>query len=277
MLSVWSHFHNRWEPTNPIIFPGGEVHTDIMNVEKSAYYRIKADIRNSNDVMALLMLTDALRRFSIVSNPGIELYMPYLPYARQDREQEGFSLSLKVFCDLINSQEYRRVTILDCHSDVGPALLNNSRNIPVEDLVPSLETLKLAPGTYVVAPDQGAYKKCARVAAKLGLPLISAQKKRDPKTGKVELSFREYDDLYSAQHGTPALLVVDDICDGGMTFKLLADQVADKVDIRLWVTHGIFSKGLEPLKRYSKIYTANNWSENLTLSEGKLQEFPYVY
>jgi len=46
------------------------------------------------------------------------------------------------------------------------------------------------------------------------------------------------------------VLIVDDICDGGMTFKLLARDLlaAGAKEVHPYVTHGIFSKGLDTLK-----------------------------
>jgi len=44
-------------------------------------------------------------------------------------------------------------------------------------------------------------------------------------------------------------MIVDDICDGGATFILLAKELyaAGAKEVNLFVTHGIFSKGLIPL------------------------------
>ena len=46
------------------------------------------------------------------------------------------------------------------------------------------------------------------------------------------------------------VLIIDDICDGGMTFKLLAKDLlaAGAKSVVLFVTHGLFSKGLQTLK-----------------------------
>jgi hypoxanthine phosphoribosyltransferase len=60
-------------------------------------------------------------------------------------------------------------------------------------------------------------------------------------------------------------LVVDDICDGGGTFNLLAeafqkDPHAAKSDLSLYVSHGIFSKGIRAINdRYVNIFTTDSW------------------
>ncbi|HCW17254.1 MAG TPA: phosphoribosylpyrophosphate synthetase, partial [Achromobacter sp.] len=59
------------------------------------------------------------------------------------------------------------------------------------------------------------------------------------------------------------VLVVDDICDGGRTFLELASALRDttRQPVYLYVTHGIFSKGLGELNaRYAGIFTAYDWT-----------------
>ena len=49
-------------------------------------------------------------------------------------------------------------------------------------------------------------------------------------------------------------LVIDDICDGGRTFINLAEKllIMGANDLYLYVTHGIFSKGLPSIHEYYK-------------------------
>ena len=55
-------------------------------------------------------------------------------------------------------------------------------------------------------------------------------------------------------------MIVDDICDGGRTFTALATELRNITSgpIFLYVTHGIFSHGLDVFKGLiDKIYVAN--------------------
>ena len=109
-------------------FSGGECHVKISDLEITERTNILANLNNSDDVMSLLLIVDAVRRI----NPSTQvlLTIPYFPYARQDRVcNEGEALSVKVMADLINSLNCAGVTIYDPHSDVTPALLNNCRAI----------------------------------------------------------------------------------------------------------------------------------------------------
>jgi len=63
------------------------------------------------------------------------------------------------------------------------------------------------------------------------------------------------------------VIVVDDLCDGGKTFELLAQSIFDPTRnypnierLDLSITHGIFSKGLDKLMRwYNTIFTTNSF------------------
>ena len=109
-------------------FPAGEVGVSVHfdnNSPKTDLVKISANLTSSDEVMKLLMITDALKRN--IPNAQQELTIGlYSLWVVKDRVcSEGESLSIKVFANLINAQEYSRVIIFDPHSDVTPALLNN--------------------------------------------------------------------------------------------------------------------------------------------------------
>ena len=79
------------EDIDSLVFNGGEVH--VKNVPEIDI--LFAKIRNSEDLMKLLLVTDAHKR---EYGHNFKLLMPYIPYARQDRvANEGEALSIKVF------------------------------------------------------------------------------------------------------------------------------------------------------------------------------------
>ena len=105
----------------------------------------------------------------------------------------------------------------------------------------------------LVAPDAGAIKKVLKVAQVTGLPMVRADKIRDVNTGAITETV-----VYSDHIKDKSFLIVDDICDGGRTFIELEKVLRPLTDayVYLYVTHGIFSKGLEPLGCFNKVYTA---------------------
>lgn len=263
-------FHDMIVPLTMFQFSGGEtqVSLDTEKLKKrilfpgmveSGYvnFSITAHIRNG-DIMPLALIVDALRR---TVNVPIQLNLPYLPYARQDRLMNpGESLALKVFCDFINSLNFKSVTIDDCHSDVGVALLNNvvhrkQHTILKEELFNQFDA--------VVAPDAGAMKKTAEFVKVLNedkpTDMIRADKVRDVTTGEITGT-----EVYGDVEGK-TLLIVDDICDGGRTFIELAKVLRAKgaKKIVLMVTHGIFSKGKDVLLEHiDEVYAKYDWTQD---------------
>ncbi|RQR65356.1 ribose-phosphate pyrophosphokinase [Burkholderia sp. Bp9125] len=257
---------SRWVELTTLMFPGGEMHVTVEVNVLADELHIQAHLPDSAAVMTLLMATDALRR-AYPSVP-ISLELPYVPYARQDRvANEGEALGAKVFCDLINMQGYTRVLVQDPHSDVVTALLDR---VVIEDPLPALRsTLERIHAltderVALVAPDAGARKRVLKLAAALGTDVVYADKVRDTRTGAITGT--------EVQGELPArtLLVVDDICDGGRTFTELATALKLKQEAQglakplfLYVTHGIFSKGLDPLlAHYDAVFTRNNWTSD---------------
>lgn len=243
-------------------FPGGERHARLPAAQLSAAmdtaWTIEARIYTPADIMDLLLVTDALKR-TIQVGSTLRLVMPYVPYARQDRVAlEGEPLSAAVFCTLINSMKFDEVEVWDPHSDVTPALLKNVRIRPTKDLMTATFEGKgvshLLTDCAFVAPDAGARKRVANLAKTFGTDAVFADKKRDPVSGKLS-GAQVLGDLPARP-----LLVVDDICDGGGTFLELARVLREKTNqpLYLYVTHGLFTKGLDALMGcYDGVFSAN--------------------
>jgi ribose-phosphate pyrophosphokinase len=246
-------------------FPGGEVFLNFKEKRKlpvdPVRYTIKAKLRNSNDVMTLLMLKDALDRY-LGTKLEKNLEMHYVPYARQDRVcNVGEALSIKVFANLINSMQFDEVIIADPHSDVTTALIDNVTVLSQVDISLKNQALynKLRGGKYIlVSPDAGAYKKTMSVAKFFGCEMISASKDRDVATGKIK-EIR----LLDAVNPERNYLIVDDICDGGGTFIPLAQSLrGDKNKVELYTTHGIYSKGVDKLLEvFDSLHTTDSYHE----------------
>ena len=246
------------------IFPGGEVHVCIDDSQHNhplTSVRVTAHIRNPSDQMMLFMLTDAVRR-NYGSTP-IHLRMPYVAYARQDRVcNRGEALAAKVFCQMINAQGYESVTIFDPHSDVVPALIDR---VVVQDASVAVGKILDRPeyksGVTFISPDAGAQKRVMKLAKRFGVDaVLCADKVRNTKTGAIErISFS--DPVFKKQN--PGL-VIDDICDGGATFIALSRAVTDQeiyiTTLDLYISHGIFSKGVcHVAEHYNHVFAGYNW------------------
>ena len=95
-----------------MVFPDGAVNIELPPLHDYVT-TVTAVIKSSDDVMALLLVTDALKREGfIISETTLEI--PYFPYSRQDRVcNPGEALSLAVMAGIINSLGYFSVTVFD--------------------------------------------------------------------------------------------------------------------------------------------------------------------
>ena len=251
-------------------FSGGEWHINLN--ERVDYNKVKKVIITNrfidmNDLMKVAVAKDALERKGITS---FDLIMPYIPYARQDRVNEpGESFTLKVFTDMLNSLEFDAVRVMDPHSDVAPALINNCVQGDNSQYV-RRALQDLPEPAHLIIPDAGAVKKGHKLARELSfISTVQCDKIRDTKTGSLS-GFQVYT---PSLHGR-ACMIVDDICDGGGTFMGLAHELRNRGagQIYLFVTHGIFSKGLDALKKYfGKIYCTNSFS---TINDDFITQYP---
>lgn len=170
-----------------------------------------------------------------------KLFLTYLPYGRQDKEISNTStFALHNFAHAINTLAFEEVEIMDPHSEIALELIRFSRAIyPAFGFM--TEIVKEVQADIVCYPDKGALSKYTRL---YDFKYMYGEKVRDQLTGNIT----SYQIV-----GNPVgknILIIDDICDGGMTFKLLAKDLlaAGAKSVVLFVTHGLFSKGVETLK-----------------------------
>jgi ribose-phosphate pyrophosphokinase len=226
---------------------------------------IKSRLNNFNDLELICCAVASLRELNIEK---IHLYTPYFLGSRSDRKfEEGSNNYLKsVICPIINSLNFKSVTVMDPHSDVLEACLNNFNKINNFALVDDALSYIIGEGEedqiVLVSPDAGAYKKVFDVAKEFNIEkIITATKVRDMKTGNIlhtEIPVLD-------QHNNLKYIIIDDICDGGRTFVELAKAIKagrPTAKIYLIVTHGIFSAGYDQLSEYvDRVYTTNSYKD----------------
>ncbi len=235
-------------------FSGGEPHIKINpDFDATQKVTITHRLNSFNDLGLLCITVDALRRMDVKI---IDLFIPYFPAARQDRVMiPGEPLSVKVYADIINAMQLNKVFVFDAHSEVTPALLNNSTVIPNYTFIKEVLSV-IGENVKLISPDGGALKKIYKVSEFLGgVDVVECSKSRDVKTGKLS-GFKVYEDDLNGID----CLIVDDICDGGGTFVGLAEELKKKNAGKLYlaVSHGIFNKGFEVLNCFDKIFTTNS-------------------
>lgn len=236
-------------PVRTLQFPGGERHAqiDVSALERATSFVIRARLWSSDDIFDLLLITDALQRAR--PETPIDVEIPYLPYARQDRvASPGQAFSLDVIARILNGAQFRRIVIWDCHSRVGTQCLQPSRAESIDPVTiirssDALDAIIRNDASVLICPDKGAMSRTRAIAGSFAdKRIVHCEKIRDPATGKIS-----HTEVYGDDLAGSVAVITDDICDGGYTFVKIAEQLkALNTDrIILYVTHGIFSKGLE--------------------------------
>lgn len=257
---------------DPIHFPAGElgVHLspDHMHQSTAAFkghYDVEWRFEHSGEFFVLAQIIDALK-YSLRGHtkPKINLFIPYFPYARQDRVvNDGEANALMVFCKALNTLSLESISTLDPHSlaleqhfDVGKFDYLTQVD-GFEEHAPPIMKNDIS---VVIAPDAGAVKKAQAIADLLGADLVVCSKTRDKTSGKVVgLTVSNPDLVATAKN----ILVADDICDGGATFIAVAGQIAkiSQVPLYLYTSHGIYSKGKAVLlNHYDEIACAYDFN-----------------
>ena len=250
-------------------FPDGQQTVDLINWESLDRYKdpvkISSRLNSFKDVELLICAVQAIRN---LTDRPITLYVPYFLGSRSDRKfvKGGVNYLKQVICPIINSLNFAEVIVLDPHSDVLEACLNNylkvDNHLLVKYALSDMQAIGKLDEICLVSPDAGAYKKIFDVAKKFGIKkIITANKVRDMKTGNILRT--EIPTL--DQHNDLKYMIVDDICDGGRTFIELAKAIKESrptAKVYLTVTHGIFSAGFKELGNYfEKIYTTNSYRD----------------
>lgn len=173
---------------------------------------------------------------------------------RSDRRfHTGESFDLRIIANFVNAMKFDKVQILHPHSPISLALIHNAEKISHFAYVKqAYETIG---NPVLVSPDAGAYKATHEIAEQLNADLIPSNKVRV----NGEPLIRIQGDVAGKE-----CLLVDDLADGGRTFKLLAEalkeQGAEKV--YLYVTHAQFNYGFEELKQtIDHFYCTNSYRD----------------
>lgn len=221
-------------PINITMFPDKTSQVwKLQDIPQSA--KIVWDFENEAEFIHLAQLKQLLD----ASGSECFLEIKYLPYARQDKDVTNEStFALNTFAKLLNSLNFLSVTLNDPHSPVALQQIRKSWASYNQEIVWDImgkESIDL-----LCYPDKGAVEKYIKID---GRNYVYCDKVRNQLTGEItglEL-VGSVDDKN--------VLIRDDLCDGGYTFVLTAKKLltSGAKSVSLFVSHGLFTKGLQPL------------------------------
>ncbi len=214
-------------------FPDGTMLAKV-DISKTKEVTVSWFFEEERETVALIYLTNHLKSHGCKK---LQLYMPYIPNARQDRvKNEEDIFTLKYFADLVNSLGFEKVTVLDPHSSVSEALIDRiciqKPQQLIEDAIAKVTEME-GEQPSMFYPDEGAGK---RYSGMIPLPYAFGIKKRDWKSGKIEgLDVSGNVENIAGKN----ILIVDDICSKGGTFLFSAKKLKElgANNIYLYITH----------------------------------------
>jgi len=197
------------------VFPDGESKITLsgsLSKKKSIVVQSMYPPVDTNLVQVLSLISKAKE----VSSEVIAV-IPYMGYARQDREfLPGEIVTMKVLGKLFKGAGASKIITVDIHSIIGfKHFTIKTRNVSaIPDLVKYFKKLSLK-NPLVISPDQGGKERAKEFAGEFQSEYIALEKKRDRKTGKVEIKNKNIDKVV----GRDLILVDDMISTGGSIIK----------------------------------------------------------
>ena len=258
----------------PIRYNNGETNIEIkLTPQQKKILLICSDIHGPNDfIMNMMFGIDALKR----QRADVDLFIPCLPYARQDRRNgRDVAITSQVMLRMFEQAGIDKLFVVDLHSTQMEGFAKfpivNIDSMPI--LIDSIkQRMKVFEGEefVIVSPDAGGVKRAKKYADALGINMAIIHKSRDPFTNE-SVSHNVVGDVCHRH-----CVVVDDMCDTGGTLldaeSLLMQEGAKTVSFA--IGHPVLSKpkrGLENLN----IVTLNTvpWAPKETMAVKPVEEY----
>ena len=257
----------------PTIFPDGtsqvwQLPKEIFNTK---HITIDWRFENEREILDLF----SLREILLDQWMTWSLEVPFLPYARQDKPvSNDNTFNLRVLAKLINQLGFTDVRSVDVHNpQLTSSLIERFVNVSPASIHKQL--FEKLPDAMLVYPDEGARKRYDPDGSEYCKHRIVFEKTRDQSTGKI--TGHKVADRTPFKGFPKSYLILDDLCDGGATFISIAKVLRVEnppADINLYVTHGVFSKTLEPLHRAGiRVYTTDSLKQKSTTEWNVMEIF----
>jgi ribose-phosphate pyrophosphokinase len=224
------------------VFPDGESKITLigkLSKKKSIVVQSIYPPVDTNLVRALSLISKAKENSSEVI-----AVIPYMGYARQDREfLPGEIVTMKVLGKLFKGAGASKIIVVDIHSLIGFKHFSiKTKNVTaIPELVKYFKKLSLK-NPLVISPDQGGKERAKEFAKEFNSNYIALDKKRDKKTGKVEIKTKSIDEVKNRD-----LILVDDMISTGGSIIKAAQFLKKQKCKRIYVacTHALLMNDAE--------------------------------
>lgn len=243
------------------VFPNGETLMNEKQINGSTHTKketntISLKYENDSDLIKLMFV----KRYLDANKKQSELVVYYMPYSRMDRSEGCSAFTLKYIAEFINMLNFEKITVIEPHSDVTPALLNNC-----ESSFPSVNILHEVKNSinfnddndYIFFPDAGAEKRYSKMI-KVKNQLVGF-KHRDFRTGKIT----SLEVLGEVKEKDFKVIMVDDLSSYGGTFILGATKLRELGASKIYLIVGhcedsIYKGEIFKTDLIDKVFTTNS-------------------
>lgn len=220
-------------------FSDGEIFVEIAeNVRGRDVFIIQSLCAPTNDnLMELLIITDAMKR---ASSARVTAIIPYMGYARQDRRARSarVPISAKVVANMIGAVGIDRVLTVDLHADQ----IQGFFDMPLDNVYASPVLLgeiwkNKYPNQMVVSPDVGGVVRARAIAKRMEDADLAIIDKRRPNPNESEIM-----NIIGDVEGR-SCIIVDDLVDTAGTLCNAADALKKRGAIKVvaYCTHAVLS------------------------------------
>ncbi len=224
------------------IFPDGEskirIPDDITNDIALVVHSTHPPV--DRHIMQLFFILSKVSRVA----SSIILLIPYLGYARQDREfLEGEVVSIKVIADIISSYNIKAMLTFDVHSMLALSYFKMQvHNISAIPLLADyfINDIKVdASNTIAVSPDTGGASRVEEFASIIGCKYVALKKSRDRVTGEVRIDMDSTSTTIDFKD--KVAVIVDDMISTGSSVVTAIDAIKGLgcKDIYVACTHAL--------------------------------------
>jgi len=229
-------------------FSDGEVNAELMeNIRGRDVFIVQSTCPPANDnLMELLMMTDACRR---ASAKRVTAVVPYFGYARQDRRPRATRVAIgaKLVANMMVTAGIDRLLTIDLHADQ----IQGFFDIPVDNVYASPVLLGDAwkqqhENMIVVSPDVGGVVRARALAKRLDDAELAIIDKRRPRPNESKVM-----NIIGEVKGKSCILL-DDMVDTAGTLCQAARALKDEGALRVvaYITHAVLSgKAIERISK----------------------------
>lgn len=208
-------------------FPNGElkikkISLPLNNIIMMTYYVFDKDTMHQD----LFVLKNLKRTFEKDITEGI-LFISFLPYSRMDRDDRYHMHTLPIILNELAELNFSHYIITDPHNP--KVIFSEVDNDFAEKIIPyyptntlikkALEKIGSNERYQIVYPDKGATEKYNKGILETNNS-ANGEKVRNPENG-----YLEYTRILNLDLKVNTYIIVDDLCSGGMTFKLCAEKI----------------------------------------------------